>query len=50
LTQTGDEVLDYQAGVHFYSGCRQTIIEGGNHAFVDFEPWLPEIWRFAQGK
>ncbi|WP_293931466.1 YqiA/YcfP family alpha/beta fold hydrolase [Iodobacter sp.] len=50
LTQTGDEVLDYQAGVNFYSGCRQTIIEGGNHGFVDFEPWLPEIWRFAQGK
>ena len=50
LTQTGDEVLDYQAGVDYYSACRQTIIEGGDHSFVDFARWLPEIWKFAQGK
>ncbi|MEJ2794428.1 YqiA/YcfP family alpha/beta fold hydrolase [Iodobacter sp. LRB] len=50
LTQTGDEVLDYQAGVNYYSACRQTIIKGGDHGFADFQQWLPEIWGFAQGK
>lgn len=49
LTQTGDEVLDYRQGVEKLKGARQTVIEGGDHAFVDFADWLPAIERFADG-
>ncbi|XZG70743.1 YqiA/YcfP family alpha/beta fold hydrolase [Chitinibacteraceae bacterium HSL-7] len=48
LTQTGDEVLDYRDGVSWFSGCRQSVIEGGSHAFEDYARWLPAIWAFAQ--
>lgn len=47
LTQTGDEVLDYQAAVGYYQGCRQTIESGGDHSFIGFAQWLPQIWAFA---
>ncbi|WP_084187527.1 YqiA/YcfP family alpha/beta fold hydrolase [Andreprevotia chitinilytica] len=47
LTQTDDEVLDYREAVTKFAACRQTIEPGGNHGFVDFPRWLPEIWAFA---
>jgi predicted esterase YcpF (UPF0227 family) len=46
LTQMDDEVLDYREAVEFYAGCRQTVEPGGNHQFVGFERYLPEIVRF----
>ena len=48
LVQTGDETLDYRDAVDYYQGCRQTILPGGNHSFVDYQAQLPQIWEFAQ--
>lgn len=40
LVQTGDETLDYRNTVEKYAGCKQTIEEGGDHAFQGFERYL----------
>jgi predicted esterase YcpF (UPF0227 family) len=47
LTETGDEVLDYRLGLAFYAGCRQTVLEGGNHGFTKFPEFVPQILEFA---
>ena len=49
LTQTGDEVLDYRQGVAKLQGARQTVIEGGDHSFRDFNAYLSQIVEFADG-
>lgn len=40
LVQTGDETLDYRHAVQKYVGCKQTIEQGGDHAFQGFERYL----------
>ncbi|WP_018152566.1 YqiA/YcfP family alpha/beta fold hydrolase [Leeia oryzae] len=47
MTQTGDEVLDYRAGVRKFNGARLTREEGGSHRFEGFETWFDEIMAFA---
>ena len=47
LVQTGDEVLNYQDAVQWYTGSRQTVIPNGDHSFVNYLAYMPEIWAFA---
>ncbi len=45
--ETGDEVLDYRHAVARYAGCRQTVLEGGDHSFTKWDDYLDPIIRFA---
>jgi predicted esterase YcpF (UPF0227 family) len=36
IVTTGDEVLDYRRAVEHYRGCRQIVIEGGDHGLSEF--------------
>jgi len=47
LACTGDEVLDWREMAARYAGCRQRIVEGGDHGISDFARWLPEVLAFA---
>lgn len=46
LLQTEDETLDYRLAVNKYQGAKMTIEPGGDHSFVGFERYLPEIFAF----
>ena len=47
MVETGDEVLDYRQAVDFYAGCRQTVLDGGEHGFTKFPEFMPQILEFA---
>jgi uncharacterized protein len=47
MVQTGDEVLDYRQAVERYRGCRQLVIEGGDHGFSDFADYLGPVLEFC---
>lgn len=47
LVETGDEVLDYRHAVERYAGCRQTVLEGGDHSFTRWDDYLNPILSFA---
>lgn len=47
LVETDDEVLDYRQAVSRYAGCRQVVLDGGDHSFTRFGDYLAEIASFA---
>ncbi len=46
LVQTGDETLDYRQSVEKYHACKQTIEEGGDHAFQGLERYFADCMTF----
>ena len=49
MVETGDEVLDYRQAVERYRGCRQLVIEGGDHSFSTFAHHLDAVLAFCGG-
>lgn len=48
LQQEGDEVLDYRQAVAKFTGAKQTVEQGGDHSFVDFERYPQQIIEFLE--
>lgn len=46
LSQTDDEVLDYQQAITKYRDAVQTVEQGGDHSFVNFERYPEKIVQF----
>ncbi|ABM05043.1 hypothetical protein UPF0227 [Psychromonas ingrahamii 37] len=46
LLQKKDEVLNYQEAFDKFQGCKITCEEGGDHSFIGFERFLPDIIKF----
>ncbi len=47
MLESGDQVLDYRLALNFYDGCRQTVLEGGDHSFTRFPDFVPQIIEYA---
>jgi predicted esterase YcpF (UPF0227 family) len=47
IAATGDEVLDYRAAVERYRGCRQIVIEGGDHGLSSFAEHADAVLSFC---
>ena len=47
LVETGDEVLDYRQAVARYAGCRQYVLDGGDHSFTRFPDLLPQLFEYC---
>ncbi|HWI14488.1 MAG TPA: YqiA/YcfP family alpha/beta fold hydrolase, partial [Burkholderiales bacterium] len=47
IVGTQDEVLDYRAALERYRGCRQIVVEGGDHGLGDFGGHLDDVLRYA---
>ncbi|MFC0131305.1 esterase [Massilia eurypsychrophila] len=47
IAATGDEVLDYRDMVAHYSGARQQVIEGSDHAISEFADYVDNVLAFC---
>ena len=47
IAAKGDEVLDYRRAVERYRGCRQIVIEGGDHGLSDFDKYVDAVLEFC---
>jgi predicted esterase YcpF (UPF0227 family) len=47
IVAKGDEVLDYRRAVERYRGCRQLVIEGGDHGLTDFADHLGAVLDYC---
>lgn len=47
VVTTGDEVLDYRLAVARYDGCRQIVVEGGDHGFSGFADYVDTVLTFG---
>lgn len=47
MVETGDEVLDYRHAVKRYRGCRQIVIEGGDHGRGQVADHLDAVLEFC---
>ena len=47
IVTTGDEVLDYRWAVKRYRGCRQIVIEGGDHGLSQLADHLDAVLEFC---
>jgi predicted esterase YcpF (UPF0227 family) len=47
IVAKGDEVLDYRKAVERYRGCRQMVLEGGDHGLSDFANHLDVVLEFC---
>jgi len=47
IVATGDEVLDYRRAVTKYAGCKQIVIEGGDHGLSDFTDNVDAVLEFC---
>jgi hypothetical protein len=47
IVAKGDEVLDYRKAVERYRGCRQIVIEGGDHGLSNFASFLDVSLEFC---
>lgn len=47
LAEAGDETLDYRRAVAYYAGCRQTVLDGGDHSFTRWNEFLDPVIEFA---
>ena len=47
IVAKGDEILDYRHAVERYRGCRQIVIEGGDHGLSAFDQYLDAVLGFC---
>jgi len=47
IAATADEVLDYRSAVERYRGCRQILIQGGDHGLSDFADHVDAVLDFC---
>lgn len=47
LVTTGDEVLDYRKATARYRGCRQIVVDGGDHGFSGFAHYVDIALRYC---